>query len=117
MANLVRYHRKRSPRRKDPGMAELDDKTQQKVVVMSAFLRLAETLDRSHANLVRSAQFVRGSKNSVVLEVSTDADVSLEVWGVENNAKAFKQAFDRELSIEVKGPRNDYGIAAPSWTS
>jgi exopolyphosphatase/guanosine-5'-triphosphate,3'-diphosphate pyrophosphatase len=117
MANLVRYHRKRPPRRKDPGMEELDEKTQQKVIIMSAFLRLAETLDRSHANLVTSAQFRRGSKGAVVLEVTADADVSLEIWGVENNARAFKQAFDRELRIEVKGPRNDYGIGAPSWNT
>jgi len=114
MANLVRYHRKRSPRRKDPGMAELDDKTQQKIVVMSTFLRLAETLDRSHANLVASAQFRKGSKGSVVLEVTADEDISLEVWGVENHAKAFKHAFDRELSIEVKA-RNGYGFGTPSW--
>lgn len=117
MANLVRYHRKRPPRRKDPSMAELDARTQQKVVVMSSFLRLAETLDRSHANLVTSAQFRKGSKGAVILEVTADADISLEVWGVENNAKAFKQAFDRELSVKVKAPRNDYGIGALSWNA
>ncbi|MDW5563899.1 MAG: Ppx/GppA phosphatase family protein [Methanomassiliicoccus sp.] len=117
MANLVRYHRKRPPRRKDPTLQELDEKTQQKIIIMSTFLRLAETLDRSHANLVSSVQFKKGSKNAVVLEVTSDADVSLEVWGVENHVKAFKQAFDRDLSVEVKGPRNDYGLAGPSWTT
>jgi exopolyphosphatase/guanosine-5'-triphosphate,3'-diphosphate pyrophosphatase len=115
MANLVRYHRKRPPRRKDPGLAELDEKTQQKIMIMSAFLRLAETLDRSHANLVTSVQFRKGGKGSVLLEVTTDADISLEIWGVENNIKVFKQTFDRDLTVEVKGARNDYGIGAPSW--
>lgn len=117
MANLVRYHRKRPPRRKDPGLAELDEKTQQKIIIMAAFLRLAETLDRSHANLVSSAQFRKGSKGAIVLEVTADADVSLEVWGVENNAKAFKLAFDRELKVEVRAPRNGYCSAAPSWST
>jgi len=50
-----------------------------------------------------------------VLEVAAGSDISLEVWGVESNAKAFKQAFDRELRVEVMAPRNDYGFAAPSW--
>lgn len=117
MANLVRYHRKRPPRHKDPTMAELDEKTQQKIVIMSTFLRLAETLDRSHTNLVASVQFRKGSKGAIVLEVTADSDISLEVWGVENNAKAFKLAFDRELKVQVKGVRNDYGTAAPSWNT
>jgi len=116
MAGLVRYHRKRPPRRRDPEMSELDEKSRQKVVIMSAFLRLAETLDRSHADLVSSAQFRRKGKNALVLEVTSDADVALEVWGLENSAKAFKQAVGRELRIKVKRTRNDYGLGAPSWT-
>jgi exopolyphosphatase/guanosine-5'-triphosphate,3'-diphosphate pyrophosphatase len=112
MANLVRYHRKRPPRRKDPEMVGLDERTKQKIVVMSAFMRLAETLDRSHAGLVRSARFKKNGKNRIILEVTTDADVSLEVWGVENSSKAFEQAFDRELRVEVKGG-NGYALGAP----
>jgi exopolyphosphatase/guanosine-5'-triphosphate,3'-diphosphate pyrophosphatase len=112
MANVVRYHRKRPPRRKDPEMVDLDERTKQKIVVMSAFMRLAETLDRSHAGLIRSARFKNSRKGKIVLEVTTDADISLEIWGVENSSKAFEQAFDRELKVEVKGA-NGYALGAP----
>ncbi|MBI0582898.1 MAG: Ppx/GppA family phosphatase [Methanomassiliicoccus sp.] len=117
MANLVRYHRKRPPRRKDPEMAELDEGSKRKVIVMSAFMRLAETLDRSHANLVGPVRFRKEGKSAIVLEIETGGDVSLEVWGVENNSKAFRLAFGRDLGIEVKQARNDYGLAGPYWSS
>lgn len=103
MANLVRYHRKRPPRRKDPELEDLDDRTQQKIIVLAAFMRLAETLDRSHANLVSSVA-LRKSGREIVLNVEAEADVSLELWGVEGDCKAFNRAFDRDLKVEVKGP-------------
>jgi exopolyphosphatase/guanosine-5'-triphosphate,3'-diphosphate pyrophosphatase len=103
MANLVRYHRKRPPRRKDPELADLDDRTQEKIILLAAFMRLAETLDRSHANLVNSVG-LRKNGREIVLDVVAEADVSLEIWGVEGDCKAFKRAFDRDLKVEVKGP-------------
>jgi exopolyphosphatase/guanosine-5'-triphosphate,3'-diphosphate pyrophosphatase len=102
MANLVRYHRKRPPRRKDPGMVELDGKTQQNIITMAAFMRLAETLDRSHANLVDEARFKKMDKSEVVLDVVAGADASLEVWGLDDDQKAFRRAFDRDLRVKVR---------------
>jgi exopolyphosphatase/guanosine-5'-triphosphate,3'-diphosphate pyrophosphatase len=111
MADLVRYHRKRPPRRKDPELEDLDERSQQKVITMAAFLRLAETLDRSHANLVSSVELRKNGKE-VSLVVNADADVSLEVWGVEGDSRAFKRAFDKELRVELKGPSNGYPLGA-----
>jgi exopolyphosphatase/guanosine-5'-triphosphate,3'-diphosphate pyrophosphatase len=111
MADLVRYHRKRPPRRKDPELEDLDERSQQKVITMAAFLRLAETLDRSHANLVSSVELRKNGKE-VSLVVNADADVSLEVWGVEGDSRAFKRAFDKELRVELKVPSNGYPLGA-----
>jgi exopolyphosphatase/guanosine-5'-triphosphate,3'-diphosphate pyrophosphatase len=110
MANLVRYHRKRPPRKKDPEMEGLDPKTQEKVIILSEFMRLAETLDRSHANLITSVELKREGKE-VVLHINADADVSLEIWGVEAGGKAFHRAFDRDLRIEVHSPSNGYALS------
>ena len=103
MANLVRYHRKRPPRRKDPGMAELDSKTQQNIITMAAFMRLAETLDRSHCNLIGEARFKKMDKSEVVLEVEAEDDASLEIWGLDDDQKAFHRAFNRDLKVRVRG--------------
>jgi len=103
MANLVLYHRKRPPRRKDPGMADLDERTQQNIITLSAFLRLAETLDRSHAGLVSGVRFTKKDKSEVVLEVVAEVDASLEIWGLDDDQKAFHKAFDRSLRVKVRG--------------
>jgi exopolyphosphatase/guanosine-5'-triphosphate,3'-diphosphate pyrophosphatase len=104
MANLVRYHRKRPPRRKDPEMAGLDERQRRMVITLSMFLRLAETLDRSHADLVKEIDLKKGEKGEIVLGVVTEADPSLEVWGAEGSGKAFRRAFDKELRVEVERP-------------
>ena len=104
MANLARYHRKRAPRRKDPELAGLDAETYRTIVVMSAFLRLAEGLDRSHGALASEVSLRKEGKKAV-LELVTDDDASLEVWGLEGTGKAFRRAFGLDLEVRVKGTR------------
>ena len=87
---------------KDPDLEELDEKSQQTVIILASLLRLAESLDRSHASLVQSVQFLKVDKEKAVLEVSSDGDVQLEVWGVEGDARAFERSFDRDLLIKVR---------------
>ncbi len=103
IANLALYHRKRPPRRKDPGMADLDGRPQQNIITLSAFMRLAETLDRSHAGLVSEVGFRKMDKSEVVLEVVTAVDASMEVWGLDDDQKAFHRAFDRIIKVRVRG--------------
>ncbi|NTW92997.1 MAG: Ppx/GppA family phosphatase, partial [Methanoregulaceae archaeon] len=46
MANLARFHRKKSPRKKDPGILELDIHEREALRVLATFIRLGESLDR-----------------------------------------------------------------------
>ena len=100
MANLARYHRKKIPKRKDPDLAELDPRTQQIIITLSTFLRLAEGLDRSHAGVAKEVA-LRKEKGKAVLEITSDSDASLEVWGLEADNKAFRRAFDMDLEVRV----------------
>ncbi len=102
MADLAKYHRKRPPKKKDPELKDLDARSQTAVVELSALLRLSESLDRSHASLVRSVAFVGSDKSSATLEIASDRDVSLEEWGVDADAKAFERAFDKELKLQIR---------------
>ncbi|WP_019177982.1 Ppx/GppA phosphatase family protein [Methanomassiliicoccus luminyensis] len=101
MANLTRYHRKKVPKKKDPEMEGLDLRAQQVIITLSAFLRLAEELDRSHTGLMRSVALKKEGKDTVLLEGAAAGDASLEIWGVESDAKAFKRAFDRDLRVDI----------------
>lgn len=101
MAALARYHRKKAPRRKDPELAGLDQKTYETVATMSAFVRLAESLDRSHGGVVEKASLKR-TNGEVMLELVSDGDPSLEVWGLEGVEKAFRRVFGLDLTVKLR---------------
>ncbi|QLH74699.1 MAG: Ppx/GppA family phosphatase [Methanomassiliicoccales archaeon] len=101
IANVAKFHRKRAPRKKDPELSGLDDRSQKVVIVLAALLRIAESLDRSHMGIVVSSEFVKVDKKKAVLRIVTKDDCQLECWGVESHRRAFEKAFGRELVIEV----------------
>lgn len=103
MANLARHHRKPFPTRKNnPDFAAMDRRSRRVVRKLSVLLRIAESLDRGHARVVRHAKLGPEDKRSVLLEVTASQDCQLEMWGVENHQKAFKRAFKRTLHLEAR---------------
>jgi exopolyphosphatase/guanosine-5'-triphosphate,3'-diphosphate pyrophosphatase len=101
IANIARFHRKKTPRKSAPGIADLDTVEQEKIRILSTFLRLAESLDRSHAALIRGARFRREGKGTIRLEVAARGDCQLEIWGVGSEKKAFGKVFGKILVLEV----------------
>ncbi|MCX6689735.1 MAG: Ppx/GppA phosphatase family protein [Methanoregula sp.] len=103
MANLARYHRKKVPGKKSRELADLDPHGQEVVRVLSIFLRLGESLDRSHAALIRHARFSRQKKNAVILSLECEGDCQLECWGLANEGPAFEKVFKKKLVPEITG--------------
>ncbi|MFA4859799.1 MAG: Ppx/GppA phosphatase family protein [Methanoregula sp.] len=101
MANLARFHRKKTPKKKDPGIIELDLRDRDVLRVLAAFIRLGESLDRSHAALIRHVRFIRVEKETVHLEIIARGDCQLEIWGIENERKAFEKVFGRKLAFSI----------------
>jgi len=104
MANIARFHRKKKPRKKRLDLPDFADHEQGTVLVLAMFVRLAESLDRSHAGLVQHAEFVRADKNEVVLDIIAESDCQLEIWGAEAEQRAFEKVFGKHLTIEVIAP-------------
>jgi len=101
IANVTKFHRKKVPRRDDPDMG-LDRRTQETVSRLSALLRIAESLDRSHVGLVEDAGFIRADKEKVVLRIRSKEECQLECWGVEADSKAFQKAYGRTLVTDME---------------
>ncbi|MCX6650212.1 MAG: Ppx/GppA phosphatase family protein [Methanomassiliicoccales archaeon] len=99
MANLAKYHRKRMPKERSVDLRGLDDADKMAVVRLSTLLRMAESLDRSHSNLVQSVRFSKVTKGSVRLIVTASGDPQLEMWRLEEDRKTFKKAFGKELTV------------------
>jgi len=100
MANIARFHRKKTPRKRDPEILELDSGEREILRILSTFVRLGESLDRSHTALIQHVCFSQVDKNSVYLEVVARGDCQLEIWGVEAEKKAFEKIFGKELVLE-----------------
>ncbi len=101
MAHIARYHRKKSPGKKVPADPDLPSHMVHQALVLSTFLRLAESLDRSHTALIRLARFAERDDRSITLHIEARGDCHLEAWGVENEKKAFYKVFQLELRFRV----------------
>ena len=103
IANIVRFHRKKLPRKNEPSFEDLDKKNQQVVCYLSFLLRLAEKLDRSHINLVKHVDISIASDDALLLTLHcANGDCDLEEWSIQNDKKLFEQVFGKKLIVEVQ---------------
>jgi exopolyphosphatase/guanosine-5'-triphosphate,3'-diphosphate pyrophosphatase len=104
IANIARYHRKSTPKLKHAGYAQLSPRGKRIVNAGAALLRIADGLDRSHANVIRDLR-CRTSANAngntdVRCILNTRSDAQLEVWGATRKSKMFKKVFGRGIAFE-----------------
>ena len=104
MANLARFHRKKAPRKKDPGIVDLEPQDRGALLGLASFLRLGESLDRSHAALVQHVRFSKVDKETAVIEVVSRGDCHLELWGIEGEKKSFEKVFSHRLIFDIIQP-------------
>jgi exopolyphosphatase/guanosine-5'-triphosphate,3'-diphosphate pyrophosphatase len=96
MASTAYFHRKRFPRKKHPEFASLDKRSGRIVRVLATFLRMAESLDRSHTNAIEHVKLVAG-KDEVVLEIRAEKGTQLEEWNIPQRAEDFERVFEKPL--------------------
>ncbi len=100
IAQVARYHRQATPKRRHAEFGDLGRKKRRVVRTLAAILRLAENLDRSHTQSVSSlALHDRGDDD--LLQVRTSADAELEVWAASRQAKPFERLTGKPLRLEM----------------
>jgi len=85
LALVARYHRRGTPKKTHDTFAALPRPRRDTVRWLSAMLRLAESLDRSRAQLVESVTLARKGRQCT-LRVAGRGDIELEIWAAERNA-------------------------------
>lgn len=80
MANVARYHRRSTPKMRHHFYKQLDKQNRERVKKLSAILRVADGLDRSHYQNVRSMKIENG-KDTITIRIQTETDPQLEIWG------------------------------------
>ncbi len=96
VARIARYHRRSHPDLSHPGMENLSVGEARVVRKLATLLRVADALDRSHAQPVAKlrAEVKRGW---VVLHVAATGPTDLEQWDVANEALLFRKVFGSKL--------------------
>jgi exopolyphosphatase/guanosine-5'-triphosphate,3'-diphosphate pyrophosphatase len=100
MALIARYHRRATPKRQHVGFADLPRKRRGIVRTLAAILRLAEALDRSHAQAITGVE-LHDRGDDALLQVRTEGDAELELWAAMRQAAPFERLLGKPLRVEV----------------
>jgi exopolyphosphatase/guanosine-5'-triphosphate,3'-diphosphate pyrophosphatase len=100
IALVARYHRRAAPKVDHDGYAGLSRPRRRTVRSLAAILRLAESLDRSHAQTVSSLD-LHDRGDDELLQIRTAGDAELEVWAAGRHAAPFEKLIGKPLRIEV----------------
>ena len=100
VALITRYHRRGAPKKSHEEYARLSAPNRQAVRMLAAILRVAESLDRSHAQVISGIE-VRDRGDDFLLLVHTSDDAELEAWATERHLKPFEQLLRRPVRLEV----------------
>jgi exopolyphosphatase / guanosine-5'-triphosphate,3'-diphosphate pyrophosphatase len=100
IALIARYHRQATPKRRHEGYGGLPRKRRRVIRTLSAILRLAESLDRSHSQSVASVDLHDRGEDGL-LQIRTGGDAELELWAASRHAQPFERLFGKPLRIEV----------------
>jgi len=98
VANLVRYHRRQSPSTGDGNFKSLSQQDRSIVNKLTALLRLADSIDVSHDNLVSNVKLSE-TKSGWCIQISGRADTMLANWAVEKRKDFFEEIFGVHLYI------------------
>ena len=98
IANLCRYHRKAMPAAAHSDFHTLDAEGRNAVLRLTPLLRLSAAIDQTHEQRVRTVDCIV-QNGAVTVVLHSNADAELEKWAAEQVAGAFRQVYNRELTI------------------
>jgi exopolyphosphatase / guanosine-5'-triphosphate,3'-diphosphate pyrophosphatase len=102
MALVTRYHRRAVPRKAHEGYGGLPGSLRRTVRALSAILRLAEGLDRSHSQPL-SAVDLHDRGEDALIQLRTSGDAELELWAAHRHVIPFERMLGKPVRFEIRG--------------
>ena len=99
IADVVRYHRKATPRPTHLEYMSLPRADRVVVSKLAALLRVADALDRAHLQRIKDVRFDR-RRDNFVLVVPTAEDLSVERSGLRSKGDLFEDVFGFTVVLE-----------------
>ncbi|MEO8519910.1 MAG: Ppx/GppA phosphatase family protein [Acidobacteriota bacterium] len=103
MALVARYHRQGTAKKSHDGYGELGGRLRRTVRVLSAIVRLAEGLDRSHAQALSGIDLIPSGEDYLA-RLHTRGDAELELWAAHRHVAPFEREIEAPVRFEVAGP-------------
>jgi exopolyphosphatase / guanosine-5'-triphosphate,3'-diphosphate pyrophosphatase len=100
IALVARYHRRVEPKRRHQGFGDLRKGARGVVRTLAAILRLAENLDRSHAQTI-SGIALHDRGDDALLQLRTTGDAELELWAATRHAAPLERVLGKPVRVEV----------------
>jgi exopolyphosphatase/guanosine-5'-triphosphate,3'-diphosphate pyrophosphatase len=98
VSNVVRYHRKAMPKAAHTEYNILSRDDRLMVSKLSAILRIADALDRSHRRRIKSLR-VELTPSEMVLWAESHEELSIEEWALPAKADFFKSLYGLEVVL------------------
>lgn len=101
VANVARYHRGSAPKRTHRGFASLDRQLRRRIRRLAAILRVADGLDRGHADVVGdiNLQLDRAGLEIRVAAAHGSQDLTLELWGATRKSELLAEVLGAPVRI------------------
>jgi exopolyphosphatase/guanosine-5'-triphosphate,3'-diphosphate pyrophosphatase len=103
IALVARYHRRGVPRKSHQEYADLPGPLRRTVRALASILRVAESLDRSHAQVISGVE-LRDRGTDLLVHLHTSSDAELEVWATNRHLAPFEQFLGKPVRLEVAPP-------------
>jgi exopolyphosphatase/guanosine-5'-triphosphate,3'-diphosphate pyrophosphatase len=113
MALVARYHRRGTPKQSHDEYANLAAPLRRTVRLLASILRVAESLDRSHGQVISGLE-LRDEGERMLLQIQTQGDAELELWATSRHLRPFEKLVRKPVRLEVVAPAPRYRL--PSAT-
>jgi exopolyphosphatase / guanosine-5'-triphosphate,3'-diphosphate pyrophosphatase len=101
IALMARYHRQGTPKKSHEGYGDLGGTLRATVRVLGAIVRLAEGLDRSHAQAVAGIDLLPHGEEYLA-RLRARGDVELELWAAHRHVAPLERELDSTIRFEVE---------------
>ena len=106
MANISRYHRRSTPKMRHKYFKKLPKPIRERIKKLSAILRVADGLDRSHYQNVRDVRVEKAGQKTKLF-IITETDPQLEIWGAMRKRALLEEVLSSDVEVVID-PESPY---------
>ncbi len=99
IANVARYHRKSHPKKSHKEYQSLTEKNKEIVNKLSAILRVADSLDRTHNSVVNNFD-IEINNGEVIISVNGNGkELEIENWNFNRRKSLFESVYGKKIKL------------------